>query len=406
MKTNNLQGLTDVEVFYNHQAQTTPFPVHIAVDRAEGIYIYDTAGKRYTDLVSGIGVSSLGHGQPKVIEAIKAQAEKYLHVMVYGEFSQAPQVALSKLLLNQLPQQLNSIYLVNSGTEANEAALKLAKRVTGRTKLVAFKKAYHGSTHGSLSVTGNEQKKYAFRPLLPDVHFITLNNYPDLEQIDTKTAGVILETIQGDAGVRIPETAYLVALKKRCEEVGALLILDEIQCGMGRTGKLFAFEHYPIVPDVLTLGKAFGGGMPIGALIASRAHMNTFTFDPMLGHITTFGGHPVVCAAGHAALEILLENDYIQQAEAKGKLFVELLGKHPLIKEIRQIGLMLAIDTESEAILSQLIGNLLEKGIILFRFLSHPYSFRIAPPLTITEAEIKESCAVILTEMNRLQATA
>lgn len=389
-------------LFERHLAQTTPFPLGVEVERAEGLYIYDKKGKAYVDLISGIGVSSLGHGRKEVVDAICEQASKYLHVMVYGEFLQNSQTEFAQLLADSLPAKLNTTYFVNSGAEAIEASLKLAKRVTGRTKLVSCKKSYHGNTHGALSVSGNETKKYAFRPLLPDVHFIEFNNEEELVQIDEQTACFIMETVQGDAGVRIPDKGYMRALRQRCDEVGALLILDEIQCGMGRTGKLFAFEHYDVEPDILALGKALGGGLPIGACVSSLNNMRQFTLDPMLGHITTFGGHPLVCASGHAALKFLIQNRIIPFVEEKGNRIKELLSRHPLVKEVRQIGLFIAVDLESEDHVRQLVDSCLEKGILIFWFLSCPSSFRLAPPLTITYEEIDRHIGEIVEILNEL----
>lgn len=383
------------DIFFNHLAQTTDSPYLIEVARAKGIYLYAPDGKRYMDLISGIGVSNLGHGHPKIIEAIKVQADKHLHVMVYGEFIQATPNLLAEKLISLLPPSLNCCYFVNSGTEANEGALKLAKRFTGRTEIVSFYKSYHGSTHGSLSVSGNEQKKYAFRPLLPDVRFIRFNETDDLAHITERTACVIMETIQGDAGVRIPSPAFMKALRQRCDETGSLLILDEIQCGMGRTGKLFAFEHYGIVPDILTIGKAFGGGLPIGAFIADKNVMNVLTHNPPLGHITTFGGNPVCCAAALAVLQVIDEEHILKDVERKGRLFEELL-RHKDIREMRRIGLMFAIDFDTAERVNRIVQRAKEKGVICYWFLSHPYSFRIAPPLTITDEEIHEACSRIL----------
>jgi len=383
------------EIFLNNLAQTTPYPFQIAVERAEGVYLYTPEGKKYMDMISGIGVNNIGHRHPKVIEAIKQQVEKHLHVMVYGEYIQAAPNLLAKKLTDLLPPQLNCCYFVNSGTEANEGALKLAKRFTERTEIVSFKKSYHGSTHGSLSVSGNEIKKRAFRPLLPNVKFIEFNKLNDLELISTKTACVILETIQGDAGVRIPAIEYMQALRKKCTETGALLILDEIQCGMGRTGTLFAFEQFGIVPDILTLAKAFGGGLPIGTFVSSREIMKTLTHDPMLGHITTFGGNPVCCASALATLEVIEEEKLLEQVEAKGQLIQRTLI-HPKIKGVRRIGLMFAFDFDSEERVNSIVNYAKENGVICYWFLSHPNSFRIAPPLTITESEILKACEIIL----------
>jgi acetylornithine/succinyldiaminopimelate/putrescine aminotransferase len=383
------------EIFLKHLAPTTPDPYLITVGRAEGLYLYSPEGKRYSDLISGIGVSSLGHRHPRVIAAIQAQIDKHLHVMVYGEFIQAACNRLVKKLADHLPHNLSCAYLVNSGTEANEGALKLAKRCTGRTEIVACRRSYHGSTHGSLSVSGNEMKKASFRPLLPDVRFIDFNKADDLINITDRTACVIMETIQGDAGVRIPDRGYLLQVRKRCDETGALLILDEIQCGLGRTGTLFAFERFGIVPDILTIGKAFGGGLPIAAFISSYEKMQALASNPMLGHITTFGGNPVCAAAAHATLEVLTEGNLIEDVERKGQLFEALL-KHPEIREVRRIGLLFAIDFESAERVNRIVLKGKELGVICYWFLSHPYSFRIAPPLTITDDEIKESCQLIL----------
>jgi acetylornithine/succinyldiaminopimelate/putrescine aminotransferase len=387
------------EVFLHNIAQTSPAPFLISIEKAEGIYLYSPEGKRYTDLISGIAVNVVGHRHPTVVKAIKDQLDKHLHVMVFGEYIQSTPNLLAKKLTQVLPKNLNCVYYVNSGTEANEGALKLAKRVTGRTEMIACRKSYHGSTHGSLSVSGNEVKKQAFRPLLPDVRFMEFGNAKDLEMITEKTACVIMETIQGDAGVRIPTKAYMQAVRKRCTETGTILILDEIQCGMGRTGKFFAFEHFGIVPDILTVAKAFGGGLPIGAFISSKDMMDTFTFDPMLGHITTFGGNPVCCASALATIQVIEEENLIAQVEDKGKYFEELL-RHPAIKEIRRIGLMFAIDFESADKVSAIVNKAKEYGLICYWFLSHPYSFRIAPPLTITKQEIKESCDLIIKAIN------
>lgn len=383
------------EIFKKSLAPTSPFPLLIPIERAEGIYLYSPDGKRYTDLISGIGVSNLGHNHPHVVKAVKAQIDRHMHVMVYGEFIQNSTNQLAEKLTTILPKRLNCVYLVNSGTEANEGALKLAKRYTGRTEIVSFRKSYHGSTHGSLSVSGNEVKKRAFRPLLPDVKFIEFNQPQDLRQITSRTACVIMETIQGDAGVRIPAAEYMLALRKRCDETGALLILDEIQCGMGRTGKLFAFEHFGITPDILTIGKAFGGGLPIGAFIASREMMAVLATDPMLGHITTFGGNPVCAAAALATLETLEAEKLVDLVESKGRLMESLLT-HPSIREIRRKGLMFAIDFDSADRVNRIVTRAIEDGVICYWFLSHPYSFRIAPPLTITEDQIRESAEVIL----------
>lgn len=385
----------DYSVFRQHLAQTSPYPVGITIEKAEGIYLYSPDGKQYTDFISGISVSNIGHRHPHVIKAIKDQLDKHLHVMVYGEYIQSTPNKLAQKLVSLLPPHLNCCYFVNSGTEANEGALKLAKRYTGRTEIISFKKSYHGSTHGSLSVSGNEVKKNSFRPLLPDVRFIEFNKIDDLQQITTRTAGVIVETIQGDAGVRIPSKEYMKKLRERCSETGALLILDEIQCGMGRTGTLFAFEQFDIAPDILTIAKAFGGGLPIGTFVSDEKVMRSFTHQPKLGHITTFGGNPVCCASAHATLEVIENEKLLEKVEAKGKLIEQLL-RHPSIKEIRRIGLLFAIDFDSEERVNRIVQKSIGAGVICYWFLSHPHSFRIAPPLTITEEEIRQSCRVIL----------
>jgi len=388
--------MNSTDDFLKFQGQTNQSPYLIEVDKAEGIYIYDKSGKAYMDMIAGVAVNNIGHRHPKVVEALKNQIDSYLHVMVYGEFIQDSQLNFSKKLASFLPKELNCVYTVNSGTEANEAALKLAKRVTGRTELVSFRGSYHGSTHGSMSVSGNEVKKQAFRPLLPDVRFLTFNSVEELNQITEKTAGVIIETVQGDAGVRVPTINFLAALRNRCTEVGALLIFDEIQCGIGRAGKLFAFQNFDIVPDVLTLGKALGGGMSIGALVSSKENLYEFTYNPMLGHITTFGGHPVVCASALACLEVMETEIDFSEVERLGKLLEELVNSNEEIKEIRRIGMMFAFDMESFERVEKVVKRCLEKGLISFWFLSHPYSFRLSPPLTISEAEIRKAAQIII----------
>ncbi|CAG5078843.1 aspartate aminotransferase family protein [Parvicella tangerina] len=377
-------------------AHTTKMPFRIDVEKAEGVYIYDKAGNKYLDFISGISVSNIGHRHPKVVSAIRHQLDLYMHTMVYGEFFQDPQINLAEKLHRILPEGLDVSYFVNSGTEANEAALKLAKRYTGRHRLVSFIGAYHGNTHGSMSVSYNETKKAPFRPLLPGVDFIRFNEKEDLKYITHETAGVIIEPIQGDAGVRIPSPDYLISLKKRCNEVGALLIFDEIQTGFGRTGKLFAFEHYGVVPHILTIAKGFGGGMPIGAFVSSKEIMDTLTVDPALGHITTFGGHPVNCAAALANLEVLLGNDQdlIRKAEAKGEL-IERLLQHDEVIEIRRKGLFFAIQMKDAHTVAKVVNGCKEKGLLSYWFLSNPDSFRIAPPLTISVEEIQTGCGII-----------
>lgn len=381
--------------FLSNLGQTSPYPLLIEVDRAEGLYIYDKQGNAYADLISGIAVSSLGHGHPVIKKAIHDQVDRHLHVMVYGEFIQDAQMEFAQSLLHLLPANLQAVYPVNSGTEANEAAMKLVKRATGRNEIIAFKGSYHGSTHGSMSISHNEVKKTNYRPLLPGIRFISLNSYDELAQITASTAGVILETIQGDAGVRIPDQAYLQALKKKCDEVGALLVFDEIQCGLGRTGKHFAFEHFNVVPDILTLGKALGGGMPIGALVTSPSLMANFKDNPKLGHITTFGGHPVICAAASAFLKVLSTEIDFERVSRVANIFKNTLAAHPEIKEVRNIGLMFAFDMASAERVERVVNRCLEKHILTFWFLSHPYSFRLAPPLTITEEEAVHFAAEI-----------
>lgn len=387
--------------FLKHLAQTTPSPFLIDIEKAEGVYLYAPDGKKYIDLISGIGVSNVGHRHPKVVQAIKDQVDKHLHVMVYGEFVQDSPNRLAEKLVSLLPEKLNCCYFTNSGTEANEGALKLAKRFTGRNEIISCRGAYHGSTHGSLSVSGNEVKKFAFRPLLPDVRFITFNKIEDLESITEKTACVIIEPIQGDAGVRIATKAYLETLRKRCDETGTLLIFDEIQTGIGRTGKMFAFEHYNVVPDILTSAKALGGGLPIGTFISSYEIMNSLTHNPMLGHITTFGGNPVCCASAAATLEVIDDENLLATVEEKGQLFEELL-QHHRIHEIRRKGLMFAFEFATEAEVAKIVEQCLSNGVICFWFLSCPNSFRIAPPLTISREEIVKSCQVIRAAIDSL----
>lgn len=375
------------ETFLNHVAQTSPYPLQLEVSHARGSYIYDRNGKKYYDLISGIAVSNIGHCHPKVVEAVKHQVDQYMHVMAYGEFIQSPQNELASELTKLLPYTLNSCYFVNSGAEAIEGALKLAKRITGRVELIACNKSYHGSTHGALSVSGNEVKKNAFRPLLPGIKFIDFNNEDHLTEITDRTAAVVIEPIQGDAGVRIPSSTYLQKLRQRCSEVGAQLIFDEIQTGFGRTGKFFAFEHFGVVPDILTIAKAFGGGMPIGAFISSKGHMDLLTHGPMLGHITTFGGHPVNCAAALANLKVIQEEQLIPSIEAKGELLEKHIS-HPSIKEIRRKGLMFAVEFESAETVQKIVLKCLEEGIITFWFLSCPESFRLAPPINMSDEDL------------------
>jgi len=387
--------LTLRQLFLANNAQTTNFPLLLEFERAEGIYMYDSEGKPYIDLISGIGVSNLGHSNQRVVNAIKDQVDKYMHLMVYGEYVQSPQVRFAEKLVSILPENLQSVYFTNSGAEAVEGALKLAKRYTSRTNIIACHNSYHGSTHGALSVMGNEEFKQAYRPLLPGVKFINFNNTNDLSLIDDQTACVIIETVQGEAGIRVPDIAYMQALRKRCDETGTLLILDEIQAAFGRTGKLFAFEHFGIVPDILLLAKALGGGMPIGAFISSNAIMSALKENPILGHITTFGGHPVCCAAGLAALEVLLDEKLCEQVAAKETLLRASLV-HSAIKEIRGKGLMLALELESFDLNKKIIDRCIANGVITDWFLHCSNAMRLAPPIIITPDEIKKACGIII----------
>ncbi|WP_420387270.1 aspartate aminotransferase family protein [Roseivirga sp.] len=382
------------EIFLKHVAQTSPFPLVIDVSHAEGSYIFDKSGNRYFDLISGIAVTNIGHRHPKVVQAIKDQLDRYMHVMAYGEFAQDAQSGLAKELAQLLPETLSCSYFVNSGAEAIEGALKLAKRVTGRTEIISCHKSYHGSTHGALSVSGNETKKYRYRPLLPDVKFMHFNSMEDISMITEKTAAVLVEPVQGDAGVRIGSQEFLEGLRKRCDETGTQLIFDEIQTGIGRTGKMFAFEHYQVVPDILALAKGLGGGMPIGSFISSYEKMQLFTHDPILGHITTFGGHPVNCAAAWANLRAIQEEHMLAGVEVKGQLLEQAIQTTG-IKEIRRKGLMLAVEFESADLVQKIVTGCLQKGVITFWFLSCPESFRLAPPINISDRELKEAAQLI-----------
>lgn len=383
------------ELFLRHVAQTSPAPLALDIVKAEGIYLYDAAGKKYTDLIGGISVANTGHRHPQVIRAIQQQLDAYLHVMVYGEFIESPQVQFAQLLAANLPEPLSSVYFTNSGAEAVEGAMKLAKRVTGRTRILAFNHSYHGSTQGALSILGSEYWRNAYRPLLPDVLHLEYNTSPALDEINEHTACVIAETVQAEAGIIVPDKNWMQALRKKCTETGTLLILDEIQAGFGRTGKLWGFEHFDIVPDIVLLGKALGGGMPLGAFVASKERMDQFTENPVLGHITTFGGHPVSCAAGKAALEVLLKEDLAGTVAAKEKLFRELLV-HPNIKAVRSFGLWMAVAFDSFETNKRIIDACIEKGVLTDWFLFAPECLRISPPLTITEEEIRLACTVIL----------
>jgi len=387
--------LTLRQLFLANNAQTTDFPLMLEFERAEGVYMYNAEDKAYLDLISGIGVSNIGHGNPEVIEAIKQQVDKYMHLMVYGEYVQTPQVKFAQKLASLLPQTLQSVYFTNSGSEAIEGAMKLAKRHTGRNQIIACHNAYHGSTQGALSIMGNEEFKQSYRPLLPGVSFIKFNDPADLELITTDTACIVIEPVQGEAGVRVPDISYMQALRSRCNQTGTLLVFDENQTAFGRTGKLFAFEHFNIVPDILVLGKALGGGMPLGAFISSLEIMGALKINPILGHITTFGGHPVCCASGLASLEVLLRNNLIGQVAAKEEMFRNLLT-HPAIKEVRGKGLMLAAELDSFELNKKIIDHCIEQGIIIDWFLHCSNSMRIAPPLIISDEEIKLACSIII----------
>jgi len=388
--------------FFKYQAQTTNNPIGLEILKAEGSYIYDKNNKKYLDFVAGVSASNLGHKNKKIKEAVIDQIEKYWHVMVYGEFIQEPTIKLCELISENLPNSLSNTYLTNSGTEAVEAAMKLAKRVTGRSQFVAAKNGYHGNTQGAMSVMGFEERKRAYRPLIPDINFVEFNNESNISIINNKTAAVILETIQGGAGFIIPKKNYLKKIKNQYDKVGALLILDEIQPGIGRTGKLFAFEHYGIIPDILVYGKGLGGGFPIGALSSSYENMSLFKENPVLGHITTFGGHPVISAAAYANLKETLDSGLMSLVSKKEKLFRKYL-KHELIQEVRGKGLMLALILKEKKITSKLVTKSLEKGLILFYLLFETKAVRITPPLTVSDQEIKIGCKIILEVLDEIK---
>ena len=391
--------------FLQHVGQTSPSPMLIEVARAEGSFFYTPEGKRFFDLVAGVSVSNVGHANPDVVRAVQEQAAQYMHVMVYGEMVERPQVEYARRITELLPEGIDCLYFVNSGAEAVEVALKLAKRYTGRTELISMRRAYHGSTHGAMSMMGapeGEEWKAEFRPLLPDVKSINFNSFEDLQKITTRTAGVLCEVVQGEAGVRLPNPEWLTALRERCTEVGALLIFDEIQTGMGRTGEMFASTKYGITPDVVCLAKAFGGGMPLGGVASKKQILDSFTYNPCLGHITTFGGHPVCCAAGLAALNYLTDNNIVEQVESKGALFEERLKSHPRVLEIRRSGLLLALELGKAEYLYRLMEIFKEVGIMSDWFLYCDTAFRISPPLTISEAEIEECCTLIREALDRL----
>lgn len=382
------------QLFLQHVGQTSEAPLAINMVKASGSKLWDDAGKEYIDWIAGISVCNVGHCHPRVVNAIKAQCEKYMHIMVYGELVETPQVAYAHYLAQHLPEQLNSVFFTTGGSEATEGAMKLAKRYTGRTQIVSFKKSYHGSTQGALSVMGSEYFQQAYRPLLPEILQLEYNNQSDLELITERTACVIAETIQAEAGVNPPTKEWITALRKRCSEVGALLILDEIQCGFGRNGTLWAFEQFDVVPDILLLGKALGGGMPLGAFVSDRSIMQVLTHNPVLGHINTFGGHPVNCAAGLEAMKVLMEDKLVEQVNSKAELFLSLL-KHPRIKRVSARGLMMAVFFENFDECKKIIDKLIEEGVFTDWFLFASEALRIVPPLNITEEEIRKSCAIL-----------
>ncbi len=388
--------------FFKYQAQTTPFAAGFEVEKAEGSYIYGKDGNAYLDFVAGVSANTLGHSHPKVVDAIKEQADRYLHVMVYGEYAQEKPVALCQLLAEATPEPLEVTYLVNSGAEAIDGALKLAKRYTGREEIISMKNSYHGNTHGALSVSGNEVHKREFRPLLPMISFIEFNNEEEFSKITEKTACVIAETIQGAAGFLTPSQNYFKNLKKRCEEVGALLILDEIQPGFGRTGKLFSFEHYDMVPDILVMGKGMGGGVPVGAFMSSAEIMKSLQHSPKLGHITTFGGNPLIAAASYATLKEVLDSGLMNEVNEKEALFRELLV-HPKIKKVNGRGLMLAVELESPDYTLKVAKRCMEKGLIVFWQLYRNEFMRISPPLTLTQNEIRKGCQIILQALDEVE---
>jgi len=386
---------TNKDLFFKHLGQTSPEPVGLEIERSEGVRLFGPQEKSYIDLISGVGVSNIGHAHPKVVDAILEQSGAYSHIMVYGEFIQAPQVQYAELLASQLPESLQSVYFVNSGSEAVEAALKLAKRLTGRRELIGCKHAYHGSTHGALSLMGDESFKQSFRPLLPAVQQIRFNHVEDLSLITKATAAVLIEPVQAEAGVILPQAGYLEALQARCRQTGTLLIFDEVQTGFGRTGALFAFQKYGVIPDILCLAKALGGGMPLGALVTGADLMKAWQSDPALGHITTFGGHPICCAAGMAALKVILEQNLPEEAEEKGQWFKEYLANHNRILEMHGVGLLWACRLSSEEEAKNFVVKAAEEGIISDRFLFCGSAFRISPPLTINFQEIDEACMLI-----------
>lgn len=387
--------MTNRQLFLQHVGQTSEAPLCLEIVKAEGCTLWDKNGKEYIDLIAGISVCNVGHRHPKVIEAIKKQLDHYMHIMVYGELVESPQVLYAKKLTQHLPSSLNAIFYTASGSEATEGAMKLAKRYTGRTQIAAFKNSYHGSTQGALSIMGDEYWKNAFRPLLPDILQLNYNNFEDIEKITERTACVVAETIQSEAGVIVPNKDWITALRKRCSQMGTLLVLDEIQCGFGRNGTLWAFEQFGIVPDILLLGKALGGGMPLGAFVSDKKIMDTLTHQPVLGHINTFGGHPVSCASGLAAFEVLQEEKLIDNVKGKEKIFLSLL-QHDKIKAVRSCGLMLAVEFSDFETNKKIIDQLIENGVFTDWFLFASNCLRIVPPLVITDEEIKKACATLI----------
>ncbi len=389
------------EKFFNHIGQTSPFPIALEVEKAEGVYIYDNYGNKYIDMISGIAVSSLGHGNREIVKAIKEQAEKYIHTMVYGEHIQSPQVEFSTKLISLLPENLNSVFCTNSGSEAVEGAMKLAKRYTGRYEIIACRNGYHGNTHGSQSLMDREYLSQNYRPFVPGIKFIDYDDVQSLDLITNKTAAVITEVIQGDIGVKISSQGFMSALRNKCDQTGTLLVFDEIQTGFGRTGKLFAFEHYGVIPDVLLIAKAMAGGMPAGALVSDREILKYFTVNPILGFISTFGGHPVSLAAACAALNILTSGNIIETVCDKEKLILKMLV-HPLIKEVRSKGLLMAIDFQDNNIVKNLMKMAQSKGVLVDWFLYNDECIRLAPPLIISESEIEKACGIILETLDEI----
>jgi len=395
MKVSQMNGISNRQVFLQHVAQTSTAPIGIEMVKASGIHLWDVEGKQYVDLISGFSVCNIGHSHPLVVKAVQEQAASYMHLIVYGEFIENPQVQYARLLTDHLPPSLNCVYFTNSGAEATEGAMKLAKRITGRSKIIAFNNAYHGSTQGALSIMGGEYWRNAFRPLLPDVHHYPYDDDSVLQAIDSTVACVILETVQAESGIKAPRKEWLAAIRKKCDEHCVLLVFDEIQAGFGRTGTLWAFEAFDVIPDILLLGKALGGGMPLGAFIADRKLMSTLTYDPVLGHITTFGGHPVSCAAGKAAFEVLINSDMIATSKAKEKILQEEL-KHPAIIDQRSHGLWMSLQFKDVVTNQKIVHQCVKNGLITDWFLFAPDRLRIAPPLTITADELRQVCGMIV----------